>query len=104
MFNNINVLSLFICWESKYLMPWSTDNGWEDSPGSVITSESSFTHARAIVNNKSGNVLVTHLEESVCKTFLKVVPRQRVNLMNNNSLETPPYIISACELHLHSSI
>merc|ERR1711893_391207 len=44
------------------LVAWSSNNGWEDSSGSIISSESSLAHARAIVNNKSGNIFVTHLE------------------------------------------
>merc|ERR1719323_1957837 len=47
------------------LVPWATNDGWEDSPGSIITGESSLAHAGAIVNDKSSNVFVTHLEEKV---------------------------------------
>merc|ERR1719369_561425 len=43
------------------LVAGTANNGGEDSSGSVISSETSFAHAGAIVNNKSGNVLVTHL-------------------------------------------
>merc|ERR1711997_1254670 len=43
------------------LVTWASNNGWEDSSGSVITSKSSFAHAGAIVNDKSGYVFVTHL-------------------------------------------
>merc|ERR1711863_246879 len=43
------------------LMSGATDDGGEDSSGSVISGESSLAHAGAIVNNKSGNILVTHL-------------------------------------------
>merc|ERR1712142_1453147 len=43
------------------LVARTTNNGWEDSAGSVISSKSSLAHAGAIVNNKSSNVLVTHL-------------------------------------------
>ena len=42
-------------------MPGASNDGGEDSPGGVITGKASFAHARAIVDNKSGNVLVTHL-------------------------------------------
>jgi len=42
------------------LVPWAADDGWEDSPGGVITGETGLAHAGAIVNNKSGNVFVTH--------------------------------------------
>merc|ERR1711923_159842 len=43
------------------LVAGTANNGGGDSSGSVISSETSFAHAGAIVNNKSGNVLVTHL-------------------------------------------
>jgi len=43
------------------LMARTANNGWEDSPGGVITSETSFAHAGAIVNDKSSNVFVTHV-------------------------------------------
>merc|ERR1712176_105956 len=43
------------------LVAGAADDGGEDSSGSVISGESSLAHAGAIVNNKSGNVLVTHL-------------------------------------------
>merc|ERR1712137_1120156 len=42
------------------LMTGTTNNGGEDSPGGVITSETSLAHAGAIVNDKSSNVFVTH--------------------------------------------
>jgi hypothetical protein len=44
-----------------YLVTGTANNGWEDSPGGVITSESSFAHAGAIVNNQSGGIFVTHV-------------------------------------------
>merc|ERR1712020_250019 len=43
------------------LVAGAAHNGGEDSSGSVISGESSLAHAGAIVNNKSSNVLVTHL-------------------------------------------
>ena len=45
-----------------YLMSGASDNGWENSPGGVIPSKSSFAHARAIVNNKSSGIFITHFE------------------------------------------
>ena len=42
------------------LVTGTANNGGEDSSGSIISSKSSFAHARAIVNNKSSNVFVTH--------------------------------------------
>merc|ERR1712122_265856 len=44
------------------LMSWSSNNGGEDSSGSVISGESSFAHAGSIVNNKSSNIFVTHFD------------------------------------------
>merc|ERR1711902_17936 len=44
------------------LVAGTSNNGGEDSSGSVISSKSSLAHAGAIVNNKSSNVLVTHLD------------------------------------------
>merc|ERR1719233_1913690 len=43
------------------LVARTSNNGGEDSAGSVISSKSSLAHAGAIVNNKSSNVFVTHL-------------------------------------------
>jgi hypothetical protein len=43
-------------------MTWATNNGREDSPGSVISGKASFAHPRTIVNDKSSNILVTHFK------------------------------------------
>merc|ERR1719233_778402 len=43
------------------LVAGTSNNGGEDSTGSIISSKSSLAHAGAIVNNKSSNVFVTHL-------------------------------------------
>merc|ERR550534_3236966 len=43
------------------LVAGTSNNGGEDSARSVISGKSSLAHARAIVNNKSSNVLVTHV-------------------------------------------
>lgn len=42
------------------LMPWATNNGWEDSAGRVITSETGLAHAGAVVNDQRRNIIVTH--------------------------------------------
>jgi hypothetical protein len=42
------------------LVTGTANDGWEDSPGGVITGEPSLAHAGAIVNDKSSNVFVTH--------------------------------------------
>ena len=46
-------------------MAGTADNGGEDSPGGVITGETSLAHAGTIVNNKGSNFVVTHLETCV---------------------------------------
>ena len=43
-------------------MSWASNNGWEDSSWGVISGETGFAHAGAIVNNQSGYVFVTHLD------------------------------------------
>jgi hypothetical protein len=53
------------------LVAGTANDGGEDSSGSVITGETGLAHAGAIVNNKSGNVLVTH---GACAGL--VVPKQ----------------------------
>jgi hypothetical protein len=44
------------------LVSWASNNGWEDSSWGVITGETGFAHAGAIINNQSGYVFVTHLD------------------------------------------
>ena len=52
-----------------HLVAGATNNGGEDSPGGVITGETGFAHAGAIVNDKSSNVFVTHVGiEAVSRT------------------------------------
>merc|ERR1711973_341092 len=43
------------------LVTGASNNGGEDSPGGVVSSESSLAHAGAIVNDKSGSIFVTHV-------------------------------------------
>merc|ERR1719442_389200 len=43
------------------LVARTSNNGGEDSAGSVISSETSLAHAGAIVTDKGSNVFVTHL-------------------------------------------
>merc|ERR1711944_270765 len=42
------------------LVAGATNNGGDDGPGGVISGETGLAHAGAIVNDKSGNVFVTH--------------------------------------------
>jgi hypothetical protein len=41
-------------------MTGTSNNGGEDSPGGVVSGETGLAHTGAIVNNKSGNFVVTH--------------------------------------------
>merc|ERR1712123_437261 len=43
------------------LVARTSNNGGEDSAGSVISSETSLAHAGAIVTDKGSNIFVTHL-------------------------------------------
>merc|ERR1712051_1030398 len=42
------------------LVSWASNNRWEDSSWGVISGETGFAHAGAIVYNQSGYVFVTH--------------------------------------------
>ena len=44
-------------------MTGTSNNGGEDSAGSIISGETGLAHAGAIVNDESGCVFVTHLGE-----------------------------------------
>ena len=46
----------------SYLVAGASNDGGEDSPGGVITGEAGLAHAGAVVDDKSGNILVTHDE------------------------------------------
>jgi hypothetical protein len=53
-----------------YLMPWASNNGGEHGPRGVIPGESGLAHTGSIVNNQSGNFVVTHFE-LVCNRVKK---------------------------------
>lgn len=40
-----------------HLMPGATNDGWEDSTGSIISSKSGFAHTGSVVNNQCGNFI-----------------------------------------------
>ena len=42
-------------------MPGPADDGREDSPGSVVSSEAGLAHAGAVVNDQGGDFVITHL-------------------------------------------
>merc|ERR1711988_275977 len=43
------------------LVAGASNDGGEDSPGGIISGETGFAHAGAIVNDKSGSIFVTHV-------------------------------------------
>merc|ERR1719429_949669 len=43
------------------LVTGASNNGREDSPGGIVSSETGLAHAGAIVNDKSGSIFVTHV-------------------------------------------
>merc|ERR1712131_183829 len=52
------------------LVAGTSHDGGEHSAGSVVSSEAGLDHAGAIVNDQSGNVLVTHVGGGVGELFL----------------------------------
>ena len=46
--------------DGTYLVPWATNDGGEDGPGGVVSGEAGLAHAGAIVNDQSGDLIVTH--------------------------------------------
>jgi len=41
-------------------MSWTTNDGREDGAWGIVSSEPSLAHTGAIVDYKSGNIVVTH--------------------------------------------
>jgi len=35
-------------------MPWADDDGWEDSPGGIVTGETAFTETGTVIDNQVG--------------------------------------------------
>merc|ERR1711993_94056 len=56
-----NISILLTHTDHDTLVTGASNNGREDSPGGVISSETGFAHAGAIVNDKSGSIFVTHV-------------------------------------------
>merc|ERR1719150_3573379 len=48
------------------LVARSSNNGGEDCSWGIVSSKPGFAHARSIVNNQSGNLVVTHFAISFC--------------------------------------
>jgi hypothetical protein len=55
-----NVAVLLSHTDHDTLMTGATYDGREDSSGSVVPSESGLAHTGSVVNNQSGNIVVTH--------------------------------------------
>merc|ERR1712107_365971 len=51
------------------LVTGASNNGREDSPGGIVSSETGLAHAGAIVNDKSGSIFVTHVCFLCCKSL-----------------------------------
>ena len=51
------------------LVPRSSNDRWEDSPGSVVAAESCLAHSGAVVNNQRGNFVIRHLVFLVSTTI-----------------------------------
>jgi hypothetical protein len=41
-------------------MTGTSNNGGKDGPGGIVSGKTGLAHTGAIVNNKSGNFVVTH--------------------------------------------
>lgn len=42
-------------------MSWAADDRWKDGSGGIVSGETGLAHTGAIVHNKSGNFVVTHI-------------------------------------------
>ena len=56
--SNVGVLLVHADHDSRVLGP--SDNGREDSPGGVISGESSLAHSTSVVYDKGGNIFFSH--------------------------------------------
>ncbi len=57
-------------------MSGTANNGGKNSSRSIISGKSSFAHARTIVNNKSGYLVVTHVDliiSSFSESYVKCI-------------------------------
>jgi hypothetical protein len=48
-------------YNDRYLVAGATNDGGEDGTGSIVAGKASLAHAGAVVDNQSGNLIVTHL-------------------------------------------
>jgi hypothetical protein len=51
-------------------MTGTTDDGGEDGAWRIVAGKSSLAHTRTVVNNKSGNLVVTHDDAGCCWVWL----------------------------------
>ena len=82
----------------KYLVAGTSNNGWENSPGSIISCESSFAHAGAIVNNESSSIFVTHFDKflffsSVFKSYETLITTREDCRMTKSQGQSILYIL-----------
>merc|ERR1719270_364237 len=54
------------------LVPGTPDNGGENGPRRIVASKASLAHARAIVDHKSGNLVITHDGADKCRAVLSI--------------------------------
>lgn len=43
---------------ATYLMSGATHDGWEDSTGGIVPSETGLAHTGTVVNNERGNIII----------------------------------------------
>ena len=55
--------------EVTHLVTGTAHDGGEDGPGGIVTGKAGLAHARAIVHDQSGNLVVTHVD-GVCSGCL----------------------------------
>lgn len=54
-----------------YLMARPSNNGWKHCSGCIVPSKTSLTHAGAIVDDQSCNIVVAHVEGCrVCRAMV----------------------------------
>ena len=78
-------------------MAGTTNNRWEDSPGSIISCKASFAHTRSIVNDKSSNIFVTHFEVELRGEFVKSL---NVGVVRDKCLSHNAWVTAFIVCHL----
>lgn len=81
--------------EQTHLVPGTTNDRREHGPRSVVASEAGFAHAGAIVDHKSGNIVVTHLVWKGCAADRsRRKPRIETNKYLNNAAPTRQHTLT----------